>query len=360
MPKLNAKELNLLLSKKERIIQCWHDAKIGEFQRIRPINPDKSRVSILDWLTSFEPSSRDNLIELKSIFDKFINTLFESNLSQLTKINKVTEFRKELSNLIGEKYYGEMYHYLPYCLMIIPDNSIEKENSEYKEKVKSQNLSDNRVKISMEIIDKLIELAVTSLRKKSENKRDIASKAVALELLTGRRQYSEILNPKTIIKFYHLDFFKAENLAKSKQDNTDLTLDELPILGRQFEQYEGEISDLILSARKEILNEIEKDLEINTSSIQNLWKRPIIQALIPYDLILKDVRKKNSNLEPLNGSTHLLRKIYAFSCYQKFHKHGNESQYFGRILGHGKFDKKGNFQIDLETSLSYSIFTLDD
>ena len=356
MPALSRQEIVKINAKKDEIINLWNACKLSEFNRVRPIKPDKSRVNIIDWVKSFEADTRDNLVRLKLIFDEFIFNIYSSNLADSTKAKKITQYRKLIADFIGEKYFGEMYHYLPYCLFIIPEKEISEINKNYRDKIIDRNQSENRVKINMEIIDNMIEYAVNSLRKISENKRDLASKSIAIEILTGRRQFEEILNPDCELIFSS-EKFKAKGLAKSNQK--DIWLENLPFLGRDFEQYDGEIRDLILSARKEILEEIKRENEKDLKSKKgNLWNTPITQALTPYERFLLTVKRENPQMESIGSKTHIMRKIYAFACFQKFHKYGNESLYFSKILGHGKFNKNGEFVIDENTSKSYTIFTL--
>ncbi|CUR36201.1 hypothetical protein PL92145991 [Planktothrix tepida PCC 9214] len=180
------------------------------------------------------------------------------------------------------------------------------------------------------------------------------AKALALELLTGRRQYSEILNSECFIELEDDGFFKVMGLAKGTQEKRE-TMFKLPYLGLSFDK---NIVNLIQENLK-LVRQFVIEKQGKKTPLVTLLNPLYMQALVDYDVIFKPVRMKSDKMPFLAGKTHFLRKLYAFCSWVLLDNcRSNESQYFAEILVHG--DKKGeDFLTDDVTAKSYSIFYLD-
>ena len=263
-----------------------------------------------------------------------------------------------LGELLTETYEKNSYNLIPYALFAFPDSGVivSKINRDYTKDVQSKNTGDNRIGITKNILNQLIENAVNDLKKPIGCNKDYASKMLAIELLTGRRQYEEILDTECFIEFESNGFFRVQGLAKSSQRKKE-TAFKLPYLGLNYQQFDGEIGELLTSNLKLLRGFVKEKLELKTP-LSVLLNTLIMQASLVHDNILKPVRK-SSNLAMINGKTHLFRKLYAFSCYVFLDNcRSNESQYFAEILAEGTIDDSGYLKLNDITAKSYSIFRL--
>ena len=360
MPSLNAIEFKEFETIKTDLKRLWDDCNITSLEsRFIPKRLDGKRVDLIPWLSgSFDKKTVDNLLQFQTLSNQITEKLLDSKNSDTTKVKKLTVYRKMLGELLTETYEKNSYNLIPYALFAFPDSGVivSKINRDYTKDVQSKNTGDNRIGITKNILNQLIENAVNDLKKPIGCNKDYASKMLAIELLTGRRQYEEILDTECFIEFESNGFFRVQGLAKSSQRKKE-TAFKLPYLGLNYQQFDGEIGELLTSNLKLLRGFVKEKLELKTP-LSVLLNTLIMQASLVHDNILKPVRK-SSNLAMINGKTHLFRKLYAFSCYVFLDNcRSNESQYFAEILAEGTIDDSGYLKLNDITAKSYSIFRL--
>lgn len=356
MPNLSTQEITEFTTIKEDLKTLWNACNIPDINRQIPKELDGKRMPLMEWLyKAFDDDTQAKLLEIKELFNPFFEKLYQSTNSDNTKTKKITVYRKLIAEFIGEDYTKNSYNLLPYLLF----QSDLKITYEVKMKdirrVKEANKGDNRIPIPKMILNQLIEKAIEDLKKPVQTSSDYMSKALALELLTGRRQYSEILNSECFIELEDNGYFKVLGLAKGSQAKRE-TCFKLPYLGSSFDD---NIVNLIQNNLK-LVREFVTEKQGKKTPLVTLLNPLFMQALSEYDVILKPVRIQSDKMPFLAGKTHFLRKFYAFCCWVILDKQrSNESQYFAEILVHG--DKKGeDFLTDDQTAKSYSIFYLDN
>ena len=360
MPSLNAIEVKEFETIKTELKRLWDDCNITSLEsRFIPKKLDGKRVDLIPWLSgSFDKKTVDNLLQFQTLSNTITQKLLDSKNSDTTKVKKLTVYRKMIADLLLETYEKNSYNLIPYALFAFPDSGVivSKINRDYTKDVQSKNRGDNRIGITKNILNQLIENAVNDLKKPIGCNKDYASKMLAIELLTGRRQYEEILDTECFIEFESNGFFRVQGLAKSSQRKKE-TAFKLPYLGLNYQQFDGEIGELLTSNLKLLRGFVKEKLELKTP-LSVLLNTLIMQASLVHDNILKPVRK-SSNLAMINGKTHLFRKLYAFSCYVFLDDcRSNESQYFAEILAEGTIDDSGYLKLNDITAKSYSIFRL--
>ena len=360
MPSLNAIEVKEFETIKTELKRLWDDCNITSLEsRFIPKKLDGKRVDLIPWLSgSFDKKTVDNLLQFQTLSNTITQKLLDSKNSDTTKVKKLTVYRKMIADLLLETYEKNSYNLIPYALFAFPDSGVivSKINRDYTKDVQSKNRGDNRIGITKNILNQLIENAVNDLKKPIGCNKDYASKMLAIELLTGRRQYEEILNTECFIEFENNGFFRVQGLAKSSQLKKE-TAFKLPYLGLNYQQFDGEIGELLTSNLKLLRSFVAEKLELKTP-LSVLLNTLIMQSSLVHDNILKPVRK-SSNLAMINGKTHLFRKLYAFSCYVFLDDcRSNESQYFAEILAEGTIDDSGYLKLNDITAKSYSIFRL--
>jgi hypothetical protein len=360
MPSLNAIEIKEFEIIKTELKRLWDDCDIASIEsRFIPKRLDGKRVDLIPWLSSnFDKKTVDNLLQFQTLSYTITEKLLNSKNSDTTKVKKLTVYRKMIADLLLETYQKNSYNLIPYALFAFPDSGVivSKINRDYTKDVESKNTGDNRIGITKDILNQLIENAINDLRKPIGVNKDYASKMLAIELLTGRRQFEEILDRECEITFRTDGFFKVKGLAKSSKEKKDHVFT-LPYLGKSFENYDGELSDLLITNLELLRCFVAEKLEFKTP-LPVLLNNLIMQASLVHDNILKHVRK-SSNLEMINGKTHIFRKLYAFSCYVFLDGClTNESQYFAKILAEGTIDRTGYLKLNDTTARSYSIFHL--
>lgn len=355
MPNLSSQEITEFTAIKDEIKALWESSNIKDIHRQIPKELDGKRTPLMEWLyKSFDSETQAKLLQIKELFNPFFDSLYNSNNSDSTKTKKITVYRKKIAEFIGEDYTKNSYNLLPYLLF----QSDLKITTEVKLKdmrrVKESNRGEKRIPLTENILNQLIEKAINDLRLPADSSRDFMGKALALELLLGRRQYSEILNPECFIELDNDGFFKVIGLAKGSQEKKE-TCFKLPYLGLN---YDDNIINLIQDNLKIVRDFVATKMGKKTS-ITTLLNPLFMQAMVDYDVIFKPVRLKSENMPFLSGKTHFLRKLYAFCCWVILdNQRSNESQYFAEILVHG--DVKGeDFLTDDITAKSYSIFYLD-
>lgn len=362
MPNLSSQEIKEFNAIKDKLKRLWDDCTIlNDESCFIPKGKDGKRVDLIRWMSSvFNMKTVDNLLEFQALCNTITEKLLNSSNSETTKVKKLTLYRKMIAELIGKTYEKNDYNTVPYALFSFPDNGqiVAKTNKDYTKKVQQFNTGENRIPITKDILNQLIENAVNDLRKPIGVARDYASKMLALELLTGRRQYEELLEDSCILKFKTNGTFTAKNLAKASDIKKKQEF-KLPYLGKNFENYDGELSDLLIT-NLELLRTFAKEKSGLKTPLPTLLNTLVLQASLTHDNILKPVRKV-SNLELINGKTHLFRKLYAFSCYVFLDGClSNESQYFADVLAEGTIDSEGFLTLNSVTAKSYSIFRLVD
>lgn len=361
MPNLSTQEINEFNAIKPQLKALWEDCNIINKEARYIPNIFGKRLDIIPWMTgTFDRKTVDNLLQFQAVCQQITVKLLKSSNSDNTKVKKLTIYRKMIAEMLREDYEKHSYNMIPYALFSFPEDSIivAEINNNYTNKVKNQNTGDNRVNITKDIIIQLIENAVNDLRKNAEVSRDYGSKMLALELLIGRRQYEEILNNNCDIEFNTDGNFLITGLAKSSEQKKQKAF-KLPYLGQNFEQFEGELSQLLSSNLKLLRNFAKEKSELKTP-LPTLLNTLVLQASLAYDRILKPVRMQ-SNLEPINGKTHLFRKLYAFSCYALIDGcKSNESQYFAQVLAEGSLNQFGELNLGEITAKSYCMFRLVD
>ena len=360
MPSLNPIEVKEFESIKTELKRLWDDCNITSLEsRFIPKKLDGKRVELIPWLSGgFDKKTVDNLLQFQTLSNQITEKLLDSKNSDTTKVKKLTVYRKMLGELLTETYEKNSYNLIPYALFAFPDSGVivSKINRDYTKDVQSKNTGDNRIGITKNILNQLIENAVNDLKKPIGCNKDYASKMLAIELLTGRRQYEEILDTECFIEFESNGFFRVQGLAKSSQRKKE-TAFKLPYLGLNYQQFDGEIGELLTSNLKLLRGFVKEKLELKTP-LSVLLNTLIMQSSLVHDNILKPVRK-SSNLAMINGKTHLFRKLYAFSCYVFLDNcRSNESQYFAEILAEGTIDDSGYLKLNDITAKSYSIFRL--
>ena len=360
MPSLNAIEFKEFETIKTDLKRLWDDCNITSLEsRFIPKRLDGKRVDLIPWLSgSFDKKTVDNLLQFQTLSNQITEKLLDSKNSDTTKVKKLTVYRKMIGELLTETYEKNSYNLIPYALFAFPDSGVivSKINRDYTKDVQSKNTGDNRIGITKNILNQLIENAINDLRKPIGVNKDYASKMLAIELLTGSRQYEEILSKDCFIEFENNGFFRVQGLAKSSQLKKE-TAFKLPYLGLNYQQFDGEIGELLTSNLKLLRSFVAEKLELKTP-LSVLLNTLIMQASLVHDNILKPVRK-SSNLAMINGKTHLFRKLYAFSCYVFLDDcRSNESQYFAEILAEGTIDDSGYLKLNDITAKSYSIFRL--
>lgn len=362
MPSLNAIEVKEFESIKNELKRLWDECDIASLEsRFIPKRLDGKRVDLIQWMSSnFSKKTVDNLLQFQTLSNQITQKLLDSKNSETTKVKKLTVYRKMISELIKETYEKNSYNLIPYALFAFPDNGVivSKINRDYTKDVQSKNSGDNRIGITKDILNQLIKNAVNDLRKPIGTNKDYASKMLAIELLTGRRQYEEILAKDCFIEFESDGFFRVQGLAKSSPIKKETTF-HLPYLGLNYQQFDGEIGELLTSNLKLLRGFVKEKSELKTP-ISVLLNTIILQASLVHDKILKPVRN-SSNLEMINGKTHIFRKLYAFSCYVFLDNcRSLEGQYFAEILAEGTVDNSGYLKLNDTTAKSYSIFRLVD
>lgn len=365
MPSLNAVEIKEFNAIKSELKRLWDDSNIPEVpkkaNRFIPKGLDGKRVELIPWLcSSLDKYQVDNLLQFQTLSNQITQKLLDSKNSETTKVKKLTVYRKMIAELLTETYEKNSYNLIPYALFAFPDSGeiVSKTNRDYTKAVQTKNTGDNRIGITKDILNQLIENAVNDLRKPVGSNKDYASKMLAIELLTGRRQYEEILDIECFIEFENDGFFRVQGLAKSSKIKKE-TAFKLPYLGLNYQQFEGEIAELLKSNLKLLRSFVKEKLELKTP-LSVLLNTLIMQASLTHDKILKPIRQ-SSTLEMINGKTHIFRKLYAFSCYVFLDDcKSNESQYFAEVLAEGTVDSSGYLKLNDITAKSYSIFRLVD
>ncbi len=360
MPSLNSIEIKEFNDIKTELKRLWDGCEIASIEsRFIPKRLDGKRVNLIPWLSgNFDKKTVDNLLQFQTLSNQITEKLLSSKNSETTKVKKLTVYRKMIAELLGEDYQKNSYNLIPYALFAFPDNGVIvwKSNRDYTKAVQVKNTGDNRIAMTKNILNQLIENAINDLRKPIGCNKDYASKMLAIELLTGRRQYEEILDTECFIEFESDGFFRVQGLAKASQLKKE-TAFKLPYLGLNFQQYDGEIAELLTSNLKLLRSFVAEKAQLKTP-LSVLLNTLIMQASLVHDNILKPVRK-SSNLEMVNGKTHIFRKLYAFSCYVFLDNcRSNESQYFAEILAEGTIDDSGYLKLNDITAKSYSIFRL--
>jgi hypothetical protein len=360
MPSLNLIEIKEFNDIKTELKRLWDGCEIASIEsRFIPKRLDGKRVDLIPWLSgNFDKKTVDNLLQFQTLSNQITEKLLSSKNSETTKVKKLTVYRKMIAELLGEDYQKNSYNLIPYALFSFPDSGVivSKTNRDYTKAVQQKNTGDNRIGITKNILNQLIENAINDLRKPIGCNKDYASKMLAIELLTGRRQYEEILDTECFIEFESDGFFRVQGLAKSSQLKKE-TAFKLPYLGLNYQQFDGEIGELLTSNLKLLRSFVKEKSELKTP-LSVLLNTLIMQASLVHDNILKPVRK-SSNLEMINGKTHVFRKLYAFSCYIFLDgSKSNESQYFAEILAEGTIDDSGYLKLNDITAKSYSIFRL--
>jgi len=360
MPSLNSIEIKEFNDIKTELKRLWDGCEIASIEsRFIPKRLDGKRVNLIPWLSgNFDKKTVDNLLQFQTLSNQITEKLLSSKNSETTKVKKLTVYRKMIAELLGEDYQKNSYNLIPYALFAFPDNGVivSKSNRDYTKAVQVKNTGDNRIAMTKNILNQLIENAINDLRKPIGCNKDYASKMLAIELLTGRRQYEEILDTECFIEFESDGFFRVQGLAKASQLKKE-TAFKLPYLGLNFQQYDGEIAELLTSNLKLLRSFVAEKAQLKTP-LSVLLNTLIMQASLVHDNILKPVRK-SSNLEMVNGKTHIFRKLYAFSCYVFLDNcRSNESQYFAEILAEGTIDDSGYLKLNDITAKSYSIFRL--
>lgn len=355
MPNLSSREITEFTAIKDEFKALWDSSNIKDIQRQIPKELDGRRTPLMEWLyESFDAETQSKLLQIKELFNPFFDSLYSSNNSDSTKTKKITVYRKKIAEFIGEDYTKNSYNLLPYLLF----QSDLKITTEVKLKdmrrVKESNRGDNRIPIPKMILEELLQKAVDDLKKPVGTSSDYMSKSLGLELLIGRRQYSEILNPDCLIELDDDGFFKVIGLAKGTQEKKE-TCFKLPFLGMGMDE---NIVKLIQDNLK-LVRGFVAEKQGKKTPLVTLLNPLFMQAMVDYDVIFKPVRLKSVNMPFLSGKTHFLRKLYAFCCWVILdNQRSNESQYFAEILVHG--DVKGeDFLTDDITAKSYSIFYLD-
>lgn len=360
MPSLNTIEIKEFNDIKSELKRLWDGCNIASIEsRFIPKKLDGKRVDLIPWLSaSFDKNTVDNLLQFQTLSNQITEKLLDSKNSETTKVKKLTVYRKMIADLLTEDYQKNSYNLIPYALFAFPDSGVivSKINRDYTKSIQEKNTGDNRIAITKDILNQLIENAVNDLRKPIGVNKDYASKMLAIELLTGRRQYEEILSKDCFIEFENNGFFRVQGLAKSSQLKKERAF-KLPYLGLNYQKYDGEIGELLTSNLKLLRSFVAEKSELKTP-LSVLLNNLILQASLVHDNILKSVRK-SSNLEMINGKTHIFRKLYAFSCYVFLDDcRSNESQYFAEILAEGTIDATGYLKLNDITAKSYSIFRL--
>lgn len=360
MPSLNAIEIKEFEIIKTQLKTLWDSCDIPSLEsRFIPKRLDGKRVDLIPWMSSnFSKKTVDNLLQFQTLSNTITEKLLASKNSETTKVKKLTVYRKMIAELLTETYEKNSYNLIPYALFAFPDDGqiVSKTNRDYTKAVQAKNTGDNRIPITKNILNQLIENAVNDLRKPIGINKDYASKMLAIELLIGRRQYEEILDSECFIEFSNDGFFRVQGLAKSSKAKKETAFN-LPYLGLNCQNYDGEIAELLTSNLKLLRSFVKEKSELKTP-LSVLLNTLIMQASLVHDNILKPVRKI-SKLEMINGKTHIFRKLYAFSCYVFLDDcRSNESQYFAEILAEGTIDATGYLKLNDITAKSYSIFRL--
>lgn len=360
MPSLNPQEISDFNAIKNELKRLWDECDISDINnRFIPKGFDGKRLELIPWLSSnFDKNKVDNLLKIQELSYTITEKLLNNNNSDTTKLKKLTIYRKMIAELLNEIYLKNSYNCIPYALFTFPDDGKLSNdlNLNYTRKTQQNNEAENRIPITFNILKQLINQAINDLKKPAWTGVDYGSKMIAIELLTGRRQFEEILNTKCELKFKTDGFFTAKNLAKASKDKKDKAF-KLPYLGKNLEDYDGEISDLLIK-NLEIVRDYADKKSGMKSSLPVLFNRIIVQASNPYDDILKSVRLI-SNLQMIDGKSHFFRKLYAFSCYAFFDGcQSNEAQYFAQVLAEGNLASDGELTLNLITAKSYSIFKL--
>ncbi|MFM6213520.1 protelomerase family protein [Planktothrix sp.] len=361
MPSLNVQEIKDFNDIKTQLKTLWNSCDIPSLEsRFIPKRLDGKRVDLIPWLSSnFSKKTVDNLLQFQTLSNQITEKLLNSKNSETTKVKKLTVYRKMIAELLEETYEKNSYNLIPYALFAFSDSGVvSKTNRDYTKAVQAKNTGDNRIPIIKDILNQLIENAVNDLRKPIGSNKDYASKMLALELLTGRRQYEEILDSECFIEFSNDGFFRVLGLAKSSKTKKETAFN-LPYLGLSYQNYDGEIAELLTSNLKLLRCFVKEKSELKTP-LSVLLNTLIMQASLVHDNILKPVRK-TSKLEMINGKTHIFRKLYAFSCYVFLDAcKSNESQYFAEVLAEGTVDNSGYLKLNDITAKSYSIFRLTE
>jgi len=164
------------------------------------------------------------------------------------------------------------------------------------------------------------------------NNYDAANVALALEVVTGRRCYSEILNGCSFLpKTSHSLAFQgqAKNIAKQNESYVIPTLCDSEIIAVAHDR----LTDYLLEKAWFDPSENQSTL------IQSNFVNPISKALKSYPNFI--------------DSSHDLRKFYACYAFHTLANSYNFAKHAGKILGHGSYDEAGNFITDGETTGSY-------
>lgn len=203
-------------------------------------------------------------------------------------------------------------------------------------KTTEKNLSEKRaVKICFpdSLIDKLLSKALELLRSEGTRARDYYAKGVALELLTGRRQYSEIcfsaefqpLDPQTIY---------VSGIAKSNVEGVTI-----PVIGTdslEISQALEEVREFISSREwftpettsRDVKTKIDKIVrDIISSEFQ-----PIINSY--YSDLRENYGRAWVSVFP-NFSTHDFRALWVNICHKRINRELSDlGLYASQILGH--------------------------
>lgn len=289
---------------------------------------------IVDLYSKGLESSAERLVEIK-----VSELLEEYSLSYVVK-----SCTKVVRESIFNTYYGypfpgkqateeerKQYFSKPVSLFSQP-KELRLEVSKSTEK----NLSEKRsVKICFpdSLIDKLLSRALELLRSEGSRAKDYYGKGIALELLTGRRQYSEIcfsaefepLDPQTIY---------VSGIAKSNIEGV-----EIPVIGTdslEISQALEEVRQFISS--REWFNSETTSRDVKTK-IDKIVRNIISSEFQPIiDSYYSDLREKYGrawvSVFP-KFSTHDFRALWVNICHKRINRELSDlGLYASQILGH--------------------------
>jgi hypothetical protein len=327
-----------------------------------------NKIKLSDYLKSLTSEIANPLIEAYEKCNEEINWLLSLGRTINTLASDQRDYRKVIAKRCDLPITKNSHKALPLCLFTLPSEIVESKNTSYENKVSAMRLI--QIPISREIVDKIIAEAIEWLdipyHEGSKNRNALYQKGLAIEILTGRRIYSEVLalgHFETIDDKYIM--FKGQ--AKGNQEKREKPY-VIPFLGGSIE-----IANKIIKAKKEIDDYYQSrewfDISLykNESDFIRKFRDNVKKQLTPFlnqldkhfDIVRQKAMLQTTDkkwcMEPL--SSHDLRRFYAFACWMIIEeKRGAFTEYATRALIHEKERKSGHVSYNTKTSESYDMF----
>ncbi|QCS48146.1 hypothetical protein FEK30_01125 (plasmid) [Picosynechococcus sp. PCC 11901] len=310
------------------IPESWNGDRVFRDEIMESSLPEKQKKGLLDCLDMAIEEKEDLLTHYaKSTFIREI----------------VKSYRKAIAELVGMD--ARNYRSTPICFITANALDVAKGNLEVKKA-----LAKDRIPINSELKDALINKAVSLIKQESNSAKDIYTKALSLELLTGRRCYSELGLTANFHPYSENELiFTGQAKGSEEKAKREYII---PILGIS----PSEAVKALLEVREWIQSRPWYSENISKNDIKKKLETQIKQSLFSHYLPLFIPLAKAGHTIEL--TTHDLRKLYATICHQALAPQKSYTQYIATILGHDSIGKTGEIITKTQSSEHYDKFYL--